>query len=55
MAGETEHKELPGALDEKGFKELSLLLASLKHGSITLIIQNGKMVQIEKNEKLRLV
>jgi hypothetical protein len=55
MAGETEHTELPEALDEKGLKELNLLLASLKHGSVTLIIQNGKVVQIEKNEKLRLV
>jgi hypothetical protein len=50
----TEGKELPGALDEKGFRELNLILASLKHGSVTLIIQNGKVVQIEKNEKLRL-
>ncbi|MDR3122301.1 MAG: YezD family protein [Treponema sp.] len=54
MAGETEQRELPGALDEKGLRELKLLLASVKHGSVTLIIQNGKVVQIEKNEKLRL-
>jgi hypothetical protein len=52
MAGERE--ELPGALDEKGLRELNLLLASVTHGSVTLIIQNGKVVQIEKNDKLRL-
>jgi hypothetical protein len=55
MAEETERKELPGALDEKRLKELNLLLASLKYGSVTLIIQNGKVVQIEKNEKIKLV
>ncbi|MDR1238748.1 MAG: YezD family protein [Treponema sp.] len=54
MAEGTERKELPGALDEKGLKELNQLLASLNYGSVTLIIQNGKVVQIEKNEKLRL-
>jgi hypothetical protein len=54
MAEVQEQKEQPGALDEQGLKELNSLLSSLKHGSITLIIQNGKVVQIEKNEKLRL-
>jgi hypothetical protein len=36
-------------------KQLKEILASLKHGSVNLIIQNGKVVQIEKNEKIRLV
>ncbi|MDR0722585.1 MAG: YezD family protein [Treponema sp.] len=31
------------------------LLSTVKHGSVTLIIQNGKVVQIEKNEKFRFV
>jgi hypothetical protein len=30
------------------------MLATLKYGSITLVIQDGKIVQIEKNEKVRL-
>ncbi|WP_420490551.1 YezD family protein [Neobacillus drentensis] len=30
------------------------MLDSLKYGSITLVIQDGKIVQIEKNEKVRL-
>ncbi|MCL6570524.1 MAG: YezD family protein [Bacillus sp. (in: Bacteria)] len=30
------------------------MLDTLQFGSITLIIQDGKVVQIEKNEKVRL-
>jgi hypothetical protein len=55
VEGERDTKELPGGLDEKSLKELNTVLSSLKHGSITLIIQNGKVIQIEKNEKIRLV
>ncbi|WP_425320405.1 YezD family protein [Neobacillus soli] len=33
---------------------LEKMMASLKYGSITLVIQDGKVVQIEKNEKVRL-
>jgi hypothetical protein len=29
-------------------------MESLKFGSITLVVQDGKIVQIEKNEKVRL-
>jgi hypothetical protein len=30
------------------------MLEKLKFGSITLVVQDGKVVQIEKNEKVRL-
>ncbi|MEH7123650.1 YezD family protein [Bacillus sp. JJ1773] len=30
------------------------MLDSLKFGSITIVVQDGKVVQIEKNEKIRL-
>ncbi|TCN19360.1 YezD family protein [Mesobacillus foraminis] len=30
------------------------LLESLKYGSITLVVQDGKVVQIERNEKVRM-
>ncbi|ULT59219.1 YezD family protein [Neobacillus drentensis] len=30
------------------------MLVSLQFGSITLVVQDGKIVQIEKNEKVRL-
>jgi hypothetical protein len=55
MAEGKESRDQPAALDEKSLKELNVVLSSLKHGSVTLIIQNGKVVQIEKNEKIRLV
>jgi hypothetical protein len=55
MAEGKESRDLSAALDENSLKELNAVLASLKHGSVTLIIQNGKVVQIEKNEKIRLV
>ncbi|MBT2640004.1 MULTISPECIES: YezD family protein [unclassified Bacillus (in: firmicutes)] len=30
------------------------MLKTLKFGSITLVVQDGRIVQIEKNEKVRL-
>ncbi|XHU85385.1 YezD family protein [Peribacillus muralis] len=30
------------------------MLHSMKYGSITLIIQDGKIIQMERNEKLRI-
>ena len=36
------------------FTHLKDLLETLKFGSITLVVQDGKVVQIEKNEKVRL-
>ncbi|WP_418789857.1 DUF2292 domain-containing protein, partial [Peribacillus frigoritolerans] len=29
-------------------------LNSMKYGSITLIVQDGKIIQMERNEKLRI-
>ncbi|WP_404433300.1 YezD family protein [Sutcliffiella horikoshii] len=33
---------------------LERMLQSIKFGSITLVVQDGKVIQIEKNEKVRL-
>ncbi|WP_174727905.1 YezD family protein [Mesobacillus harenae] len=30
------------------------MLETMKFGSITLVVQDGKIIQIEKNEKVRL-
>jgi hypothetical protein len=35
-------------------EHIERMLDTLKFGSITLVIQDGKIVQIEKNEKVRL-
>ncbi|MFC0473422.1 YezD family protein [Halalkalibacter kiskunsagensis] len=34
-------------------KQLQDLLKDLQYGSVTLIIQDGKIIQLEKNEKVR--
>ncbi|WP_396954546.1 YezD family protein [Neobacillus sp.] len=39
---------------EEIFAYLEKMLVALKFGSITLIVQDGKIVQLEKNEKVRL-
>ncbi|WP_332633756.1 YezD family protein [Halalkalibacter flavus] len=35
-------------------KQLQELLKGLKYGSVTLIVQDGKVIQLEKNEKVRI-
>jgi hypothetical protein len=30
------------------------MIQSLKYGSVTIIVQDGKVIQIEKTEKLRI-
>jgi hypothetical protein len=34
--------------------KLKEMLSVMKYGSITLIVQDGKIIQLEKNEKVRL-
>ena len=35
-------------------KGLLLLLKDLRYGSVTLVVQDGKVIQMEKIEKIRL-
>ncbi|MFV8828029.1 YezD family protein [Alkalihalobacterium sp. APHAB7] len=39
---------------ERVFEKIKLLLNDLKYGSITIVVQDEKVIQIEKNEKVRL-
>lgn len=41
-------------ISDNDFKKLIELMSTVKFGSIQLIIQDGKVIQIEKNEKHRL-
>lgn len=34
--------------------QLQLLAQSLRFGTLTLVFQDGKLIQIDKNEKIRL-
>jgi hypothetical protein len=36
------------------FTKIKEMLDSMKFGSITLVVQDGKIIQLEKNEKVRL-
>lgn len=35
-------------------KEIERMLATLQFGSITLVVQDGKIIQLEKKEKVRM-
>ncbi|MCB6414603.1 YezD family protein [Dorea acetigenes] len=48
---ETESKQV---LDSSHLGTLEELLSDMKYGSITLVIQDGKIVQIDKTEKYRI-
>ena len=39
---------------ENVYEQINTMLKSMKFGSITLIVQDGKIIQLEKNEKVRL-
>ena len=43
----------PTKLPDDIYQLLLKYLSSIKFGSVTLVIQNGKVVQIESNEKIR--
>lgn len=48
---EIENKQV---LDGPHLRTLEELLRDMRYGSITLIIQDGKIVQIDKTEKYRI-
>ncbi|MDQ0205643.1 YezD family protein [Alkalicoccobacillus murimartini] len=39
--------------DGEVLEKLSDLLENLQYGSVTIYVQDGKVVQMEKNEKVR--
>jgi hypothetical protein len=55
MTENNDQDVLSKVLGEKVFTDLIAILSTLQFGSVSLIVQNGKVVQIEKNEKFRLV
>ena len=42
------------SISEENLKKLLELLGATKYGSITLVVQDGVAIQLERNEKLRL-
>jgi hypothetical protein len=41
-------------VSEKELKKIAEYIASIQFGSVTVVIQNGKIIQIEKTEKIRM-
>ncbi|MED3662505.1 YezD family protein [Ureibacillus sp. FSL K6-8385] len=39
---------------EKAVESLKKMISTMNYGSITLIVQDNYIIQIEKNEKIRL-
>ncbi len=46
------HKEQPESYPEE-FGKLAEYVKAIKFGSVTVQIQNGRIIQIDKNEKFR--
>lgn len=42
-------------LSAQELKRLLELVKTVRYGSVTLIIQDGRAIQIDKNEKMRIV
>lgn len=47
----TNNKEI---IENKKLQEILKMAAEIKYGSITLIIQDGIIIQVDKNEKIRM-
>ncbi|MDO4321280.1 MAG: YezD family protein [Lachnospiraceae bacterium] len=41
-------------ISEKDLKKIVEYIEEIQFGSVSVVIQNGKIIQIEKNEKIRL-
>lgn len=41
-------------ISQENLEKILQLLGDIKFGSVTLVIQNGVLIQIETNEKIRL-
>jgi hypothetical protein len=47
-------RDISEIISDEDFKLLLDYIDSIKYGSVTVHIQNGKAVQIEKSEKIRI-
>ncbi|MCD7769808.1 MAG: YezD family protein [Oscillospiraceae bacterium] len=48
---ETGRKE---SIDPAQLRQIQELASTIRYGSITLVFQDGALIQIEKNEKIRI-
>ncbi|MDP4090915.1 MAG: YezD family protein [Bacillota bacterium] len=40
-------------MSEEGLKKLLEMLKTIRYGSVTLVVQDGVVIQMERNEKIR--
>ncbi|MDR0813060.1 MAG: YezD family protein [Oscillospiraceae bacterium] len=52
-ARELTPKSVENVISEDDFQKLLAVLGEVKYGTVTLFIQDGKVVQIDKLEKIR--
>lgn len=41
-------------IENKKLEEILRMVQKIKYGSVTLIIQDGVIIQVDKNEKIRM-
>lgn len=41
-------------IKEEEFARIRAILSDIRYGSVTIVVQDGRIIQIEKNEKMRL-
>ncbi|MBC3797134.1 YezD family protein [Acetobacterium tundrae] len=51
---EENHNKQKNFVQERDLKKIIEFLEKIQYGSVTVIIQDGKILQIEKNEKIRM-
>ena len=54
MEGEDMKEEKGKAVTEEELKTIAEFIESIQYGVVSIIIQYGKIIQIEKSEKVRL-
>lgn len=40
--------------DNSSLKQIAAMIKEIKYGSVTVIVQDGKIIQIDKTEKIRI-
>ena len=48
------NSDTPGIITDKELELIRQAIASIRYGTVNLIIQDGKLIQIDKLEKYRL-
>lgn len=53
MVNHAETNKVHHVITEEQHKKIQQLADTIRYGSITLVIQDGKLIQIDRNEKMR--